>query len=596
LQLTSPENQRRFARAPGSRCASRLLIAALVVGLGPVSPASQALAGGGPENVLLLVNANSDSSKTIANHFIALRQIPAANVVYVDWKGGLETCNIVNFREAVLRPAINAIDNRRLGTQIDYIIYSSDFPWRVELKPLFPDEKFVPEFPPTGSLTGVTYLAPFILGDKPSPAIVMPSVNWYVPKFSNENLVNCKQLGDVPSRGFRSRYLWDRNGDKTQTAKEGQRYLLSTCLGVTQGRGNTVAEVISYLTRSAAADGTQPNGTIYYMRNGNVRSTVRQACFGEAAAAIERLGVNAKVQSGTIPKGAKDVLGIMAGIDTIDIASAGNVLLPGAICEHLTSAGGILSANGYQTPLTDFLRQGAAGASGTVIEPLALQAKFPLPSLHLHYVRGCSLAESFYQSVSGPYQLLIVGDPLCQPWAVRPKIAVGGLEAGQKVKGSVILTPTATAAAGQDVSVLDLYINGRIFARAPTGHSIALDTTKLADGHHELRVVGAHVDAIETQGRAIVPFVVNNGRPALEFDVSPKGDVTAQTSLRVALRQAGAKAIVIRQNSRVVGRVDGEAGEVTIDARALGRGPTTLQATSEGPAPARSPLVTLRVR
>jgi hypothetical protein len=48
--------------------------------------ATQAFAGGGPENVLLLVNANSESSKTVANHYIALRQIPATNVLYIDWK------------------------------------------------------------------------------------------------------------------------------------------------------------------------------------------------------------------------------------------------------------------------------------------------------------------------------------------------------------------------------------------------------------------------------------------------------------------------------------------------------------------------------
>ena len=54
------------------------------------SPPVAAWAGGGPENVLLLVNSNSLNSKTIANHYIALRNIPPSNVVYIDWRGGLE--------------------------------------------------------------------------------------------------------------------------------------------------------------------------------------------------------------------------------------------------------------------------------------------------------------------------------------------------------------------------------------------------------------------------------------------------------------------------------------------------------------------------
>ena len=49
--------------------------------------AKVAFAGGGPENVLLLVNSNSSGSKTIANHYIQLRNIPASNVVYIDWQG-----------------------------------------------------------------------------------------------------------------------------------------------------------------------------------------------------------------------------------------------------------------------------------------------------------------------------------------------------------------------------------------------------------------------------------------------------------------------------------------------------------------------------
>lgn len=76
---------------------------------------------------------------------------------------------------------------------------------------------------------------------------------------------------------------------------------------------------------------------------------------------------------------------------------------------------------GGQTKCTQLLKAGAAGTSGTVTEPFALQSKFPTPYLYVHYAKGASLVEAFYQSVTGPYQLLIVGDPLCQPFSNAPK-------------------------------------------------------------------------------------------------------------------------------------------------------------------------------
>jgi hypothetical protein len=354
--------------------------------------------------------------------------------------------------------------------------------------------------------------------------------------------------------------------------------------------------VISYLTRAKAADGTRPRGTIYFMRNGNVRSQVRHNCYDAAATAIKAHGVQARVLEGRIPRGAKDVMGIMAGAETFDVAGAGSVILPGAICEHLTSVGGYMGSDGYQTPLSDFLRAGAAGASGTVAEPRALQAKFPLPTLQVHYTRGCSLAESFYQSVAGPYQLLIVGDPLCQPWAVPPVVNVDGIKPNQEVQGSIEIKPIGNAAPGHQLGRFQLMMDGRLAAQFQHGQSLTFNAAKLPDGYHELRIVAAHLDAIETQGRFIVPFTVNNGAPKLEFDVKPLVGGSGLVMLRVSARQAGATSIVIRQNSREVGRIDGEEGEIDIAAISLGRGPTTLQAVSEGPAPTFSQPVALQNR
>jgi uncharacterized protein (TIGR03790 family) len=545
-----------------------------------ISP-SGALAGGGPENVFLVVNANSDSSKTIANHYIELRKIPPNNVFYVDWKGSLGACSGKNFRDQILMPALKAIDDRKLTRQIDYLVYSSDFPWRMELRSVFPKDEFKAPFDPIASLTGATYLLAYMASE--NPAIVMPNVNWYVPGPIEPNISACQTLANVPSRGFRGRYLWDQNGRRTESSDSGQRYLLSTTLGVTRGRGNTVEEVLSYLRRSVAADGTRPRGTIYFMWNRDVRSSVRDKCFASVAQQINQAGGRATVRQGRLPDGAKDVAGVMAGVQSFDLAASRLTIMPGAICEHLTSAGGVLEAGAHQTALTEFLRHGAAGASGTVTEPRAIQAKFPLASLQLHYVRGCSLAEAFYQSISGPYQLLIVGDPLCQPWAVAPRVAVQGISDPKNVSGTLSLVPSQAAGGGQPVGTFELFVDGRLVASTPPGKTLMLDTTKLPDGFHELRLVGIRADSIETQGRQIVPLAVRNERAPVELQVAPQPGVSHAGKLRMRVRQPGATSIAIRQNSREVGRVQGESGEVEITAAMLGHGPVTLQAFSEGP-------------
>jgi hypothetical protein len=565
------------------------LLLATLAGLFISITATTSLAGGGPENVILLVNTNSDASKTIANHYIDWRHIPASNVLYLDWKGIPDAIGAKVFRETILLPTLLALDERNLASQIDYVVYSSDFPWQVGLKQLYPDHKFPPEFIPSASINGVTYLAPLLLAQ--NPAIVNPDINWYVPGPIRLNYEQCQDVSNVPTRAFRARYLWDPNGNKTAGFPAGQRYLLSTMLGITRGRGNTVDEVLSYLQRSVMADATRPNGDIYFMWNKDVRSVARDKCFPGVAAQINKAGAHAVVQQGRIPTGAKNVAGMMVGASGFNLAKEGVKILPGAICEHLTSEGGNIYPSGGQTTVGEFLRAGAAGSSGTVVEPMALQAKFPLPSIQLHYVRGCSLAEAFYQSVSCPYQLLIVGDPLCQPWAAIPKITVTGVKPDEKVKGTLSLTPFGPASVGN----YELYIDGRLTTHAAAGNPLPLDSTKLADGYHELRVVGIRSDLIETQGRAIVPVFVNNHDATVEIRVGPATRIPLSAKLKISVRQAGASSFTIRQNSRDLGHVKGESGDLEILATTLGRGPTTLQATSEGKAAAVSAPVRIIV-
>ena len=138
---------------------------------------SSAVAGG-PENVLLVVNADSASSKMIANNYIALRKIPSSNVVYLNGIPPKESTNLKNFKELILLPVLETLKERQLGSHIDYIVYSSDFPTAIQIpehvKKLV--EKYEKNgtgvnrrlFLPTASINSLTYYAVAVLQDDPS--------------------------------------------------------------------------------------------------------------------------------------------------------------------------------------------------------------------------------------------------------------------------------------------------------------------------------------------------------------------------------------------------------------------------------------------
>ncbi|MGL4511778.1 MAG: TIGR03790 family protein [Lacipirellulaceae bacterium] len=587
-----------------------------------------AFAGGGPENVLLVVNANSPASMEVANHYARLRDLPPSNVVHLDYKGPREIASGEVFREQILQPLLKVVADRQLGLQIDVVAYSVDFPWQIDLRGDFAaDVKFAPQLKPVASITGATYYYQLVLAKL--PILVAPDANWFAAPAA-ENLSQCTSLRETPTRGFRARYPWAANGEKEAEVEKGRRYLLSTMLGVTTGRGNTTAEVIECLRRAALADGQPPTGTFYFSRNGDVRSATRHACYEGAAQGLRALGSKAVVAEGHAPLGAKDVAGMTLGIADIPLAEGGLVIQPGAICEHLTSSGGDLRVGALQTPLTDLIRAGAAGASGTVDEPYAIQAKFPLPSLQVHYRRGASLAEAFYQSITAPYQLLIVGDPLCQPWATRPKLTAAGWPTPkpgalspsvvERLEDDLQFTPVVAATRGEGTTFWELFLDGRLRMRLPSGTQFTIRQSDLGPGRHELRLVGANPDPIESQARLLASFDVPAVPPAPAPD-EPSGKADAESGAavpdnerppdsvrlaadrltmpvggRVKLTASAARAtlMVVRHQSREVGRIDGGSGVLTLGAGRLGRGPVRLQAFAE-PGGAPSPPVWLTV-
>jgi hypothetical protein len=247
-----------------------------------------------------------------------------------------------------------------------------------------------PQSSPSASLNSATFLYQDLIA-KRSSLVSLNSNSYFTPYFADAST----------STAFSSQMSWtEGREDKTGL---GRTFILSTVLGATAGRGNSAAEICDYLRRAREADGTAPKGTIYYMQNDNVRSQVRHDSFLPAVTEIKRLGVNAEILRGTAPLKKEDVAGLTTGVSHLRLRTAGSRLLPGALVDNLTSAAGQLFASPRikepQIPVSEFMRMGAAGASGAIIEPYAIPAKFPSAALHVHYVRGLSLAESFYRTV-----------------------------------------------------------------------------------------------------------------------------------------------------------------------------------------------------
>jgi uncharacterized protein (TIGR03790 family) len=94
--------------------------------------------------------------------------------------------------------------------------------------------------------------------------------------------------------------------------------------------------------------------------------------------------------------------------------------LPGALAETFvsTSARTFGPVRGGQSRIVDLIAQGVTGVKGYVSEPFTLALAKP-DILFDRYVRGATLAEAFYAaSYMVLWKDLVIGDPLCAPYAM----------------------------------------------------------------------------------------------------------------------------------------------------------------------------------
>ena len=113
--------------------------------------------------------------------------------------------------------------------------------------------------------------------------------------------------------------------------------------------------------------------------------------------------------------------------------------------------------------------------------------------------------------VTGPYQLLIVGDPLAQPWRRKFTLSIEGIAKDSPLAGDVTLQPKTDSPDGISPANFELYVDGLRLQSVQPAESLRWDTRKHPDGEHVLTVLARGNDAVQTIARSRITVTVRNG-------------------------------------------------------------------------------------
>jgi dockerin type I repeat protein len=478
-------------------------------------------AGGGPQNVLIVYNANPKypDSHSIAEHYRAARgihpdQMLGLEIDYADLEvnqpipglGGL-TFNVTaapdslnawtvltveEFTLRVYNPIVAHLAAKGLEDQVYILVFCKGVPWRIwpEVEhdhPLsdaaHPDELNGCAARPEGGFASVLARASFGNAFDLSP---------------NTTSVSAKTTYFATCEAFRpGRYT------RTGEADKPLRFLTSMLYGPTIG-GNYDAAVIDSIDRAVDSDTGASQGTFVFLSSDDAARGARRGMCGIEVESLRQMGLAALhdyVAGADLPgydvtahpDFATAVLGLSLGAQTV--RDGGNPWAawpwaPGAYGEALTSFGGHLMdsyhARGdgwYHTTPEWWIMAGAAGGYGTAMEPgttvSQLPTRFPAPLQFRRYADGFSMAEVMYQSVEDIRFLMVVGDPLMAPFARRPTVTVNDVpthvQRGERIELPVVAVPHPE---GRAVGQLELYLDGKFLARyeppCPAGNEITL--------------------------------------------------------------------------------------------------------------------------
>lgn len=403
--------------------------------------AANLLASGSGLNVVVVVNTNSADSLQLGNYYCEKRGVPPQNVLRIGWAGDLRSWSRTNLDLVLRRPLEAMLSNRALTNQVEFVLLSMHIPYRVT------ETTGNTESSGVNSTTSALFY-----GFKPDGCETCPF-----------GIPGC-ELAPGSTNDYAGSERSFRETQLSSGASNAWLVMMLTSSNLTQ--------VKTVVDRAVAADYSFPTQTVYLIHyepdpfRGVRHYQYDDAIFENQVRGAARVDRFEAAAPGITPNTFGYQLGSQFGLMQFNLAPG--LFAPGALADNLTSYGGLLFDSGKHTGPIEYLNAGAVASYGTVVEPCAYLEKFPSPRNYFYQARGFSAAECYYLSVTNPYQGILVGEPLCAPFA-RP--AAGGwldLPEQSVLSGTTNLTlsftgPDATRLVGR----VDWFVDGN-FARTLT--------------------------------------------------------------------------------------------------------------------------------
>ena len=386
-------------------------------------------AGGSGLNVVIVVNQNSTNSVQLGNYYREQRQVPPQNYLRINWTGANTEWTLTDFNNTLLNPFLAILASHQLTNQIDYVVLSMDIPYRVS-------------DPVNGDNSTTSALFYGFMGDTNPPcSLAEGSSNSYA---GSEGIFRLTPPISASSNSF-----------------------LATMI-----TASNLSLAMQIVSQGVLSDSTFPAQSTILVESTDVIRNIRYTAFDNVIFntrlrgnyPVQRIDAFTNVALNVLVP--TNILGYENGYGYFDTVP--NSFVPGAMADNLTSFGGQIFENSGQTPILSFLATGAAGSYGTVAEPCNYSQKFPDPQNYFYQARGFSLAECYYQSVTNPYQGLVMGEPLAAPFAQPASGSWSGLASNAVLSATTNLSLHFTASDAQHpVQQVDLYVDG-MFAQTLT--------------------------------------------------------------------------------------------------------------------------------